>query len=125
MAALVGMTTLAAARECPLRGPLVVGTRLTLVDASQYFPTSEDSGPTFAPTAAYALVDLFGSYNDDISANLTVKNLLNKYYIQYLDTLPNPGLTVVGSIIVRFASRLRPGEVIARPNFGFGRASAT
>jgi hypothetical protein len=58
-------------------------------------------------------------------ANLPVKNLLNKYYIQYLDTLPNPGLTVVGSIIVRFASRLRPGEVIARPNFGFGRASAT
>jgi hypothetical protein len=118
MVALVGMTTLAAARECPLRGPLVVGTRLTLVDASQYFPTSEDSGPTFAPTAAYALVDLFGSYNDDISANLTVKNL-------HLDTLPNPDLTVVGSIIVRFASRLRPGEVIARPDFGFGRASAT
>jgi hemoglobin/transferrin/lactoferrin receptor protein len=104
---LIGMTMLAAARECPLRGPLVVGTRLTLVDASQYLPTSEDSGPTFAPTAAYALVDLFGSYkyNDDISANLTVKNLLNKCYIQYLDTLANPGLTVVGSIIVRFASR--------------------
>jgi hemoglobin/transferrin/lactoferrin receptor protein len=90
-----------------LNEKLVVGTRLTFVDASQYFPTSEDSGPTFAPTAGYALIDLFGSYkyNDDISANLTVKNLLNKYYIQYLDTLPNPGLTVMGSLTVRFASK--------------------
>lgn len=86
---------------------LVVGTRLTLVAASQYFPASGDSGPTFAPTAGYALVDLFGSYkyNDDISANLTVKNLLNKYYTQYLNILPNPGLQVLGSVTVRFASR--------------------
>lgn len=86
---------------------LVVGTRLTLVNASQYFPTSEDNGPTFAPTGGYALVDLFGSYkyNDDISANLTVKNLLNKYYTQYLDVLPNPCLQVLGSVTVRFASK--------------------
>ncbi len=86
---------------------LLVGGRLTIVGASQQFPTGDDSGPTFAPTSAYALVDLFASYryNDDISANLTVKNLLNKDYTQYLDTLTSPGLQVLGSVTVRFASK--------------------
>lgn len=86
---------------------LIVGTRLTLVAASQWFPSGDDSGPTFAPTSSYALVDLFASYkyNDDISANLTVKNLLNKDYTQYLDTLASPGIQVLGSVTVRFAEK--------------------
>ncbi len=90
-----------------LDNKLVVGTRLTLVNASQYFPTGDEAGTYLVPTAGYALVDLFGSYkyNDDISANLTVKNLLNKDYIQYLNLLPNPGIQVLGSITVRFASK--------------------
>ncbi|MEJ0052387.1 MAG: TonB-dependent hemoglobin/transferrin/lactoferrin family receptor [Methylovirgula sp.] len=90
---------------------LVVGSRLTLVEASQQFPYSSgdesSSSTTFPPTAGYALVDLFASYkyNDDVSASLTVKNLLNKEYTQYLDNEANPGLQVLGSVTVRFASK--------------------
>jgi len=86
---------------------LIVGARLTLVEASQWFSTADDSGPTFAPTSGYALVDLFASYkyNDNVSASLTVKNLLNKDYTQYLDTLASPGLQVLGSVTVRFAEK--------------------
>ncbi len=90
---------------------LIVGSRLTLVEASQQFPYSSgdesSSSTTFPPTAGYALVDLFASYkyNDDVSASLTVKNLLNKEYTQYLDNEANPGLQVLGSVTVRFASK--------------------
>ncbi|MEW6435995.1 MAG: TonB-dependent hemoglobin/transferrin/lactoferrin family receptor [Pseudomonadota bacterium] len=86
---------------------LIVGTRLTLVDPSLQFSSSEGSSATFPPTTGYALVDLFASYryNDDISASLTVKNLLNREYTQYLDNEPNPGLQVLGSITIRFASK--------------------
>lgn len=51
--------------------------------------------------------NLFASYkyNDDVSANLTVKNLLNKNYTQSLDTLASPGLQAVGSLTIRFAEK--------------------
>lgn len=85
---------------------LTVGTRLTLVDKSvRVFDTN--GALTNTPTKGYGLVDLFATYrvNDDVNADLTVKNLFNRQYTQYLDTLPNPGVVVKASLSVRFASK--------------------
>ena len=51
--------------------------------------------------------NLFASYkyNDDVSANLTVKKAAEQDYTQYLDTLASPGLQVVGSLTIRFAEK--------------------
>ena len=59
------------------------------------------------PRAGYGLVDLFASYayNDRVSANFSVNNLLNREYTQFLNVEPNPGLTVKGGITIKFAER--------------------
>jgi hemoglobin/transferrin/lactoferrin receptor protein len=58
-------------------------------------------------TAGYGLVDLFASYayNDRVSANFSVNNLLNKEYTQFLNIESNPGMTVKGGITIKFAER--------------------
>ena len=86
---------------------LVVGARFTAVGASpKNVPTATDGGGPL-PSAGYGLVDLFASYayNDRVSANFTVNNLLNKQYTQFLNVEPNPGLTVKGGITIKFAER--------------------
>jgi hemoglobin/transferrin/lactoferrin receptor protein len=40
-----------------------------------------------------------------VSANFSVNNLLNREYTQFLNIEPNPGLTVKGGIMIRFAER--------------------
>ena len=70
--------------------------------------TATDSdGTTPLPTSGYGLVDLFASYayNDLVSGNPTVNNLLNREYTQFLNIEPNPGLTVKAGITIRFAER--------------------
>jgi outer membrane receptor protein involved in Fe transport len=58
-------------------------------------------------TAGYGLVDLFASYayNDRVSANFSVNNLLNMEYTQFLNVEPNPGMTVKGGITIKFAEK--------------------
>ncbi len=88
---------------------LVVGARFTAIGASpKNVPISTDSDSTTPlPTAGYGLVDLFASYayNDRVSANFSVNNLLNKEYTQFLNVEPNPGITVKGGITIKFAER--------------------
>jgi hemoglobin/transferrin/lactoferrin receptor protein len=86
---------------------LVAGIRLTAVGASpKNVPTATDGGGPL-PTAGYGLVDLFASYayNDRVSANFSVNNLLNKEYTQFLNVEPNPGITVKGGITIKFAEK--------------------
>jgi hemoglobin/transferrin/lactoferrin receptor protein len=88
---------------------LTVGARLTLVGASaKNVPIAADSdGTEPLPSAAYGLVDLFASYayNDRVSGDLTVTNLFNKQYTQFLDIEPNPGITVKAGLTIKFASK--------------------
>jgi len=61
---------------------LVAGVRFTAVGASpKNVPIATDGGGPL-PTSGYGLVDLFASYayNDRVSANFSVNNLLNKEY---------------------------------------------
>jgi hemoglobin/transferrin/lactoferrin receptor protein len=86
---------------------LVVGARFTAVGASpKNVPTATDGGGPL-PTGGYGLVDLFASYayNDRVSANFSVSNLLNREYTQFLNVEPNPGLTVKGGITIKFAEK--------------------
>ncbi|MEZ0172617.1 TonB-dependent hemoglobin/transferrin/lactoferrin family receptor [Microvirga sp. TS319] len=78
---------------------LTVGTRLTFVDASKKNVTN--------PTAGYGLVDLFASYryDENISGDITIQNLFDRQYIQYLNSEPSPGLTAKFGLTVKFASR--------------------
>jgi hemoglobin/transferrin/lactoferrin receptor protein len=86
---------------------LVVDARFTAVGASpKNVPIATDRGGPL-PTAGYGLVDFFASYayNDRVSANFSVNNLLNKEYTQFLNIEPNPGITVKGGITIKFAER--------------------
>ncbi len=83
---------------------LTVGARFTEVAASaSNIPTSA----TLPPSGSYGLVDLFGSYayNDHVSGDLSVTNLFNKQYTQFLQSEPNPGLTVKAGLTIRLAGK--------------------
>ena len=62
------------------------------------------------PTDSYNLVNVYLGYQptEDITAALSVENLLNEYYFDYLDAqtsrVPERGLAVKGSLKVRFGS---------------------
>jgi hemoglobin/transferrin/lactoferrin receptor protein len=88
---------------------LTVGARFTAVGSSpKNVPVTEDSdGTTPLPTSGYGLVDLFASYayNNRLSGNLTVTNLFNKQYTQFLNIEPNPGLTVKAGLTIKFAEK--------------------
>ncbi|MBB4038811.1 hemoglobin/transferrin/lactoferrin receptor protein [Microvirga flocculans] len=78
---------------------LTVGTRLTLVDDSKKNVAN--------PTGGYGLVDLFASYryDENISGDITIQNLFDRQYTQYLNSEPSPGLTAKFGLTVKFASR--------------------
>jgi hemoglobin/transferrin/lactoferrin receptor protein len=63
------------------------------------------------PTDAYNLVHVYAGYqiNPDMQAALSVENLFNKYYFNYLDAqtaaIPARGLTVKGSLKIRFSDK--------------------
>jgi hemoglobin/transferrin/lactoferrin receptor protein len=88
---------------------LTVGGRLTLVGASpkNVAVAAGSDGTEPLPSAAYGLVDLFASYaySDRVSGDMTITNLFNKQYTQFLDVEPNPGLTVKAGLTIKFASK--------------------
>ena len=69
-------------------------------------PIAADGGGPL-PSAGYGLVDFFApyAYNDRVSANFGVNNLLNREYTRLLNIEPNPGLTVKGGITIKFAEK--------------------
>jgi hemoglobin/transferrin/lactoferrin receptor protein len=70
-------------------------------------PDNDANGtPDFNPTRAYNLVKLYIGYEPmpDVLASFTVDNLLNEQYTRYLDYLASPGVTVKGSLKIRFGA---------------------
>ena len=84
---------------------------LRRIDAARLDRADEDRAAPYGggplPTAGYGLVDLFASYayNDRVSANFSVNNLLNKEYTQFLNIEPNPRIAVKGGITIEFAEK--------------------
>ena len=78
---------------------LTVGTRLTFVDDTKKNVTN--------PTAGYGLVDLFASYryDENISGDVSIQNVFDRQYTQYLNSEASPGLTAKFGLTVKFASR--------------------
>jgi hemoglobin/transferrin/lactoferrin receptor protein len=78
---------------------LTVGTRLTFVDDTTLNVTN--------PTKGYGLVDLFASYryDENISGDISIQNLFDRQYTQYLNSNANPGITAKFGLTVKFASR--------------------
>lgn len=76
-----------------------VGTRLTFVDDTKSTVTN--------PTKGYGLVDLFASYryNENISGDISIQNVFDRQYTQYLNSNASPGLTAKFGLTVKFASR--------------------
>jgi len=74
-----------------------------------------DVPPGGFPTSAYDIVHLYAGYqiNPDTLAALAVENLFDKYYFSYLDAqtsrLPGRGLTVKGSLKIRFSDKTLGG----------------
>lgn len=85
-----------------LDGTLTVASRLTFVEARTDLP----AGTTILATKAYGLVDFFASYlvNDRVRADFVLQNAFDKRYTQYLNALPNPGLTAKAAISIKFAT---------------------
>jgi hemoglobin/transferrin/lactoferrin receptor protein len=85
-----------------LDGNLTVASRLTFVEARTDLP----AGTTILATKAYGLVDFFASYivNDRTRADFILQNAFDKRYTQYLNALPNPGLTAKAAISIKFAT---------------------
>ena len=78
---------------------------------------NKDGLPDFAPVPAYDLVNLYIGYQPtpDILASFSIDNLLNKYYVQYMNAegqsqpgqppaiiFPSPGITFKGGLKIRF-----------------------
>lgn len=86
-----------------LDGNLTVASRLTFVEARTDLP----AGTTILATKAYGLVDFFASYivNDRVRADFVLQNAFDKRYTQYLNALPNPGLTAKAAISIKFATQ--------------------
>jgi hemoglobin/transferrin/lactoferrin receptor protein len=59
------------------------------------------------PSSGHGLVDLFATYayNDRVSGDLTINNLFNHNYTQFLNIEPNPGLTVKAGLTLKFAAK--------------------
>lgn len=83
---------------------LTVGGRLTGVFAK----SRSDLPPTDVAlaTAGYSLVDLFASYNfnDWVRADVSVQNLFDKRYVQYLNYTTSAGMQAKAGLTIKFAS---------------------
>ncbi|MET0429716.1 MAG: TonB-dependent hemoglobin/transferrin/lactoferrin family receptor, partial [Microvirga sp.] len=79
-------------------GRLEMGTRITAVGGKK---DAVEFGFEGNP---YTLVDVFASYkvNDDVTAGLTVQNLLDRRYVQYLNVYPSQGLSAKASLSIRY-----------------------
>ncbi len=85
--------------------------------ASDIPDRNKDGLPDFAPVGAYNLVNLYIGYapTPDVLASFSIDNLLNKYYVQYMNAegqsqpgqppaivFPSPGITFKGALKLRF-----------------------
>ncbi len=79
-------------------------------------PIDSSGNPTYPPTDAYNLVNLYVGYQFDPNtlASLSIENLFNEQYSKYMTAYPNeitqtivafpqPGITVKGALKIRFA----------------------
>jgi hemoglobin/transferrin/lactoferrin receptor protein len=78
---------------------------------------TENGTPVFPPTDSYNLVNFYAGYqpNQDVLASFAVENLFNQQYSRFMTSYPNPsgtgtgiafpqpGITVKGSLKVRFS----------------------
>jgi hemoglobin/transferrin/lactoferrin receptor protein len=88
---------------------VTMSVRLNHVMAKEASDIPDNDGnktPDFNPTRAYNLVKFYIGYEPtpDILAGFTVDNLLNEQYSRYLDYLPSPGVSVKGSLKIRFGA---------------------
>lgn len=84
---------------------LTIGARVAFVGPSVRL--YDDAGATTnQPTKGYGLFDLFTSYkfSDTVNADVYLKNIFNRQYTQYLNTLPSAGFSAKASLTVKFAS---------------------
>ncbi|GAB5375778.1 MAG: TonB-dependent hemoglobin/transferrin/lactoferrin family receptor [Acuticoccus sp.] len=84
-----------------LEGKLDIGTTFTLVDDAPNADVFGLSG------AGYGLLDAYASYafDDDTAVTLTLNNILDREYTQYLDLQPSPGFAARLTFERRFGTR--------------------
>ena len=82
---------------------LTIGTRVIYADARKNFPVNS----LIVNTRQFGLVDLFASYdyNDWIRGDVTLSNIFDRRYIQYLDLDRSPGFQARGGLTIKFATR--------------------
>lgn len=93
-------------RLAAMYGMRFLDNRVAAIVRWQHLWGLDDNPATGEPTKAYDLVGVTLAYkqNEDTTWSLIVDNLLNKYYVPYLQDLPSPGITVKGSLQIRFGS---------------------
>jgi hemoglobin/transferrin/lactoferrin receptor protein len=71
---------------------LTVGERLTFVAAQDRLPPGDN---IYQPTPGFTVMDVFASYlySDDLRFDARIDNIFDKYYINYLDLDPSPGIS--------------------------------
>lgn len=74
---------------------LTVGGKWTIVDAQNRLPGTDRTGSVVVPQGSHDPVDLFMSYehNRSFSTTLTLKNIFDENYTQYLNLDPSPGFS--------------------------------
>jgi hemoglobin/transferrin/lactoferrin receptor protein len=83
--------------------------KLTIAPRWQHvWGVTDPSAGTYKP---FDLVGLTIAYkpSEDVTAALVVDNLLDAYYVPYLQNLPAPGISAKASLTVRFGGGSRPG----------------
>ena len=101
-----------------LDNKLTLAARWQAVDAKRLSEIPLSAGqPTFPPTDAYNLVNLYANYkvHEDVMLSASIENLLNEQYARYLTAfpdprgssfppiaMPSPGITIKGALKVRF-----------------------
>lgn len=82
---------------------LTVGERLTFVAAQDRLPPGDN---IYQPTAGFTLFDLFASYaySEDLRFDARIDNLFDKYYINYLDLDPSPGISAKLSVTMKLGN---------------------
>ena len=83
-----------------LNNKLTVGERVTLVAAQDRLPPGDN---IYQPTSGFTLFDIFASYaySEDLRFDARIDNLFDKYYINYLDLDPSPGLSAKFSVTMK------------------------
>ncbi|WP_226577118.1 TonB-dependent hemoglobin/transferrin/lactoferrin family receptor [Acuticoccus sediminis] len=86
-----------------LHGKLDAGATLT-------YTAAKDDESLDITSEAYTLLDAYVNYDitEDTAVRLTLKNILNKQYTQYLDLEPSPGFSAFLTVSHRFGGGISP-----------------